>query len=85
MLQFISMEQAFGEIEERASRQSLPTALVPLEDAALDGYWLSPQWPNYQFPHSITPHVMESFYQLQALSVATRRVGQACCRRASRR
>ncbi len=33
MLQFISMEEAYGEIEERASRRLIPTALVPLEDA----------------------------------------------------
>ncbi len=33
MLQFISMAQAFGEIEKHASRQSLPTVLVPLEEA----------------------------------------------------
>ena len=33
MLQFISTEEAYGEIEERASRQLISTALVPLEDA----------------------------------------------------
>ena len=33
MLQFISMEEAYGEIEGRASRRLIPTALVPLEDA----------------------------------------------------
>ena len=33
MLQFISMEEAYGEIEERASQRLIPTALVPLEDA----------------------------------------------------
>ena len=33
MLQFISMEEAYGEIEKRASRRLIPTALVPLEDA----------------------------------------------------
>ena len=27
------MEEAYGEIEKRASRRLIPTALVPLEDA----------------------------------------------------
>lgn len=33
MLQFISMEEAFGEIEERAGKRLISTALLPLEDA----------------------------------------------------
>ena len=33
MLQFISMEEAYGEIEERASRRLIPATLVSLEDA----------------------------------------------------
>lgn len=33
MLQFISMEEAFGEIEERAGKRLISTELLPLEDA----------------------------------------------------
>jgi molybdopterin biosynthesis enzyme len=33
MLQFVSMEEAFGEIEERAGKRLISTAQVPLEDA----------------------------------------------------
>ena len=33
MLQFVSMEEAFGEIEERAEKRLISTAQVPLEDA----------------------------------------------------
>ena len=33
MLQFVSMEEAFGEIEERAGKRLVSTALLPLEEA----------------------------------------------------
>ena len=41
MLQFISMEEAFAQIKERASSRRIPASQIPLEDT-VGAFWLSP-------------------------------------------
>ena len=80
MLQFISMEEAFGEIEKRASRQSLPTELVPLEEA-VGRVLAEPAVAKLSIPPFDNSARDESFYQLSISG--TRGVRSVC--RASRR